>query len=349
MAEQALVAEWIRRRWVLLGLVGLTGAVLVTATAIGSVGIPVGTVAKIILHRLGLPFTPSWDSPTETIVLQIRLPRILLAAVVGASLAEAGAILQGLFRNPLADPYVIGVSAGAGLGATVAIVLNLNLWLFGLSAVPLLAFLGAVVATAIVYRLARWAWAMPVENLLLAGVATSSFLSAAIAFLLLFGGQSLQRAVFWLMGGFAGRGWEHLRMALPYMVVGQVAVLGYARDLNALLFGETQARQLGIDTGRTKRVLVSASCLMAAAAVATSGLIGFVGLIVPHLTRLLIGPDHRWLLPAVALAGAITLVGADGLARVVLSPSEVPVGVITAFCGAPFFLYLLRRRRPRMP
>ncbi len=343
--EITLRARWARRRWLVLVLAGLAAIVLVGATTIGSVPIPASTVAKVLVHQIGVPLSPSWDATTTAIVLLIRLPRILLAAIVGAGLAEAGAILQGLFRNPLADPYVIGTSAGAGLGATLAIVLNLNVGLFGLSAIPLLAFLGAVLATLLVYRLAHWGLAPSVESLLLAGVATSSFLAAGISILLLFSGQSLGEALLWLMGGFSGRGWEHVRMALPYTIAAQVIALGRARDLNALAFGEDQAQRLGVDVRRARRELVAASCLMAAAAAATSGLIGFVGLIVPHMTRLLIGPDHRWLLPASALAGAVTLVVADGLARSLLSPSEVPVGVITAFFGAPLFLYLLRRRR----
>ncbi len=345
--EIRLRARWTQRRWFVLILAGLAVIVLVGATAIGSVPIPAGTVAQVLVHELGVPLRPSWDAATAAIVLHIRLPRILLAAIVGASLAIAGAILQGLFRNPLADPYVIGTSAGAGLGATLAIVLNLNIGLFGLSAIPLLAFLGAVLATVLVYRLAGWGLVPSVESLLLAGVAVSSFLAAGISALLLFGGQSLGQALLWLMGGFAGRGWEHVRMALPYFIAAQVIALGRARDLNALAFGEDQAHRLGVDVRRARRDLVAASCLMAAAATATSGLIGFVGLIVPHMTRLLIGPDHRWLLPTAALAGAITLVVADGLARSLLGPSEVPVGVITAFFGAPLFLYLLRQRRRR--
>ncbi len=330
---------------VLSGLAGLLLLTGVAAVAVGSVPIGPRTVVGVFLHRAGLPVAVTWPPEIAAIVLTLRLPRVILAGLVGLALAGAGTVFQGLFRNPLADPYIIGVSAGAALGATLSIVRGFSAGIAGLGAVSVAAFLGALAVSFGVYRLARRDGDVPMEDLLLAGIAVGASLSAIISMLQLAGGESLQRVIFWVMGGFAGRTWGHILMVAPYAVGGLVLAWLYGRELNVLQVGEEGALQLGVDVPRVKRILLACGSLMAAAAVATSGLIGFVGLVVPHLMRLIVGPDHRILLPAAALAGAVALVGADLLARTVIAPAEIPVGVVTALFGAPFFLYLLLRGR----
>lgn len=329
-----------RGSWPLITvLVTLLALAMIVSAGVGSVAIP----PQSVLGALGLGSTP--DETTRTIVLQIRLPRIVLAATVGAGLATSGAVFQGIFRNPMADPYIIGVSAGAALGATVAIVLNLTFALLGISAVTLSAFGGALLVTMLVYRIAWFRGDVAVEHLLLAGVAVGAFLAAIISALSLLGGQSLQQVIFWLMGGFSGRTWDHVLLTAPYVVAGYVVARVLSRDLNLLMLGDETARSMGVSARRVRSILIAAGALMAAGAVAVSGLIGFVGLIVPHLIRLIVGPDHRRLLPAAALTGAVTLLLADTLARSVAAPTEIPVGIVTAALGAPFFLYLLRKHR----
>ena len=330
-------------------LSGLAVAVLLLAVVgvtVGPVRLPVSQILGALGARLGLG-SGDVDPIVSSIVLQLRLPRVVLSALVGAALATSGAIFQGLFRNPMADPYIIGVSAGAALGATSAIVFGVTFAAGGLSAATVFAFVGAVAVTAIVYRLGWHRGDVVIEQLLLAGVAIGAFLGAVISAMQVLGGESLQQVLFWLLGGFSGRRWEHVLLILPYVVVGYVVAAAGARDLNLMVLGDETARSLGVATGRVRVQLTAAGALMAAAAVATSGLIGFVGLIVPHLLRLVTGPDHRRLLPAVALGGAVTMLLADTLARTLAAPREIPVGIVTAGAGAPFFLYLLTKQRKR--
>ncbi len=335
-----------RHRAQLVGLAGVLVLVAVVSLWIGAVSLPASQVLRALVEPFGL-VQGQVDPIVRSIVLEIRLPRVVLAALVGAALAASGVVFQGLFRNPMADPYIIGVSAGAALGATTAIVFGLTFVVLGLSAVTVLAFAGALAVTLVVYRLGWHRGDVVVEQLLLAGVAIGAFLGAVISAMQLLGGESLQQVLFWLMGGLSGRGWDHVLLALPYMVFGYLMAAGAARDLNLLVLGDETARSLGVATGRVRMQLTAAGALMASAAVATSGLIGFVGLVVPHLMRLATGPDHRRLLPAAALAGGITLLLADTLARTAAAPMEIPVGIVTAALGAPFFLYLLRKYRKR--
>lgn len=337
----------VRRASVLLGLSGLMVAVFMVATAVGSVSLPASEVLRIILSQL--PFTGSgtaaaWPDTHNAIVLDIRLPRVVLAALVGAALALAGAAFQGLFQNPMADSYVMGVSSGAALGATVAILKVPPGGWFGVSAIPVLAFAGAIGTVMLVYRLATVRGYSSITALLLAGLAVGSIMMALVSYLMLTAGEQLDAVVYWLMGSFSGRGWPDVRLAVPHILLGSLLIMALARDLNALLLGEEPARHLGIDVEWIKRLLLIGASWVTAAAVAVSGLIGFVGLIVPHLVRLVFGPDHRLLLPAAALVGAAMMVSADTVARTVLSPQEVPVGIVTAVIGGPFFIYLLRQR-----
>ena len=326
-----------------LCLAGLLVSALL-AVVIGSVAIPPRAVVELLLARL-LFFSPSAAYPETyaTILFEIRLPRVALTALTGAALAAAGTTYQGLFRNPLADPYLVGVAAGAGLGATLALAFKLPNTFLGLSAVPIGAFVGAILTVTLVVLSAQVGRTTPISTMLLAGVAIGAFASAFTTFLMLRSPEGLRRAFNWMLGGYAGGGWEPVWIVLPYLVAGLVILQINARALNVLQLDEEQARQLGIHVERLKLTLVGAATLMTAAAVAFGGLIGFVGLVVPHVLRLLGGPDYRRLVPLSALGGAAFLILADLIARTILAPQELPVGVVTAQAGAPFFVFLLRR------
>jgi iron complex transport system permease protein len=248
----------------------------------------------------------------------------------------------------MADPYIVGVSSGAGLGATLAIWMGLDFWFYGLSGVGLLAFVGALIVTAIVYLVSQRGGRLPIMLVLLTGVAIGALTSALTSFLMVSAQGDLfdtQRILFWMMGSLASRRWEHVQVVWPQIVVGALFLQWMARDLNLIIQGEENALYLGVDVERTKRLLLIGASLLAAAAVSVSGIIGFVGLVVPHVMRLVVGPDNRRLMPASMLGGAILLVNADLLARVVIEPAELPIGIITSLLGCPFFLYLLSRRR----
>ena len=263
------------------------------------------------------------EATDATIVWDIRLGRVLLAALIGAGLAVSGTALQGLFRNPLADPFVIGASSGAALGATLAIVT-------GFGPVSLAAFVGALLAVAAAYSIAEIGGVVPVTALLLAGAALNTFLSAIVSLVMLFNEQSAYAVLNWLLGGLSGRSWVQLWASLPYMVLGLGILWVLARPLDALAFGDETARSLGLPLGRTRGVIVAAASLTTAAAVAAGGTIGFVGLIAPHAARLLVGANHARLIPASALLGALLLLLADDVARTALAPLELPAGVLTA-------------------
>jgi iron complex transport system permease protein len=323
-------------------LAALVGAALLAA-AIGSVSLPPAAVVGLLWSRLtGLP-AAAYPDTYATILFDIRLPRIAFAAVTGAALAAAGTAYQGLFRNPLADPYLAGVAAGAGLGATLALSFNLQATFLGLGAVPIGAFIGALLTVGLVMASAQVGRTMPISTMLLAGVAIGAFASAVTTFLMLRTPEGLRRAFNWLLGGATSAGWAPVWTVLPYVIIGLVVLLVHARALNVLQLDEEQARQLGLHVERVKLAVVVAATLMTAAVVAFGGLIGFVGLVVPHSLRLLAGPDYRRLLPLTVVGGAAFLIIADLLARTVLAPQELPVGVVTALAGAPFFIYLLRR------
>ncbi|TET66353.1 MAG: iron ABC transporter permease [Dehalococcoidia bacterium] len=340
--------HWHGRIYGILGLFILLVAVVILAAAVGSVQIPFLTTSSIMISKLPLvELTPTWTGALETIVLEIRLPRVILAGLVGAALAIAGATYQGLFRNPLADPYLIGVAQGAALGAVIGFLLPAT-WHssgFGFGIIPLLAFSGALMSTAIVYNLARVGKALPVTTLILAGVALGALLGSIVSYLIISSGERIHGIMFWLMGSFSLTQWSEAKIVLPYVLLGVVIILLYARSLNLMQLDEEQAQQLGINVERLKLVLLAAATLITAAAVSFVGIIGFVGIIIPHAVRLIWGADYRFLLPLSVLTGAIFLILADIIARTALAPTEIPIGVITALFGAPFFLYLLRRRK----
>ncbi len=328
--------------WCLLVL----GVALLLSVGLGAVAIPPWAVVRLLLSRL--PFLHlAADGPATwgTILFDIRLPRTLLMALTGAALGGSGAAYQGVFRNPLADPYLLGIASGAGLGAMLALTWRWPSSPLSYLAVPAAAFAGALVTVAVVYYLARVGHTTPTATLILAGVAVSAFATAVTTFLMLGAGNEIRRAVVWMLGGYALGGWLPVAAMLPYVTLGVVVLGVLGRPLNVLQFGDEQARQLGLNVERLKLALIVTASRVTAAAVAFSGIIGFVGLVVPHLVRLLWGTDYRRLTPLAILAGAAGLLLADIAARTVIAPQEVPVGVVTALVGAPFFLYLLRRAK----
>ncbi len=337
--------RWRSRVISIICLLALLVAVVVLAVSLGSTRIPFATTFSILLSKLPfISIIPTWDGPIETAILDIRMPRVILAGITGAALAVAGATYQGLFRNPLADPYLIGVSQGSALGAVIGFLLPLNHSGWSLNIVPVLAFFGGIGAVFLVYSLGRAGRTLPMTTLILAGVALGAFLSAITSYLMITSGDSLHGISSWLLGGFSSPKWIQVKVALPFITVGVLFICLYGRQLNVMQFNEEQARQLGIDVEKTKRVLLIVATLITAAGVSFGGIIGFVGIIIPHTVRLIWGPDFRFLLPLSVICGSIFLILADLLARTVLSPTEIPLGIVTAFFGAPFFLYLLKRK-----
>lgn len=333
-------------------LILLLGFVVIWAASVGAVSIPFKTTARIFLSRVfGLSFLfgkASWSETYEIILLKIRFPRVILAVLVGAALSVSGVIFQGIFKNPMADPYIIGVSSGAALGATLAFVAFSGFGVFGFSLIPILAFVGAVLTTLLVYNLARVGSRVSVSTLLLSGIAVGSFLAALTAFLMIFGTKDLHQIFLWLMGSFSAKNWDHVKVMFPFVIFGLPLAFFYSRELNVLLLGEERAQHLGVDTERLKRTLIIAASLLAASAVAVSGIIGFVGLIIPHMVRLITGPSHKKLILASTLFGASFMVVADLLSRTLMAPLEIPIGIITSLFGAPFFMYLLKRSKKKI-
>ncbi|MFP8891560.1 vitamin B12 ABC transporter permease BtuC [Natrialbaceae archaeon A-CW2] len=353
---------------VLVWSAALTALLVVTtivSAALGPVRIDPLTVAAAVLNEVVVPSAivlesrPVWlldvsvpwpgfeyrpvfafevKQSHQAIVGTIRLPRIALGATVGFALAAAGTVMQGFFRNPLADPSIIGVSTGAAAGAVAALAFP-TLVPIGLRPA---AFISAIGTALLVYAIATEGGRTPVATLLLAGVAVQAFLGAMISYMLVHSGESLREAVVWLMGHLNNSSWGDVWMSLPVALIGVVVLAAYTREMNVLLLGEEDAHHLGVDVERTKLLLLVIASVITAAGVAVAGVIGFVGLVVPHIMRLIVGPDHRILLPTSALAGASFLVITDTIARV--GPAEVPVGIVTAALGAPFFLYLLLRQ-----
>ena len=332
-----------RRSPTLLAVAGLIGliVVLLAGVGFGSVAVAPGDTLGILAHRLlGLDVAQTWPATAETIVWDLRLPRVVEAMIVGLGLAVAGATFQGLLRNPLADPYVLGTASGAALGAAIAVLIPVRVVILEFGLLQGLAFLGALGAVIAVYRLARVGGGAPMTSLLLTGYALGSLLAAGLAMAMYLSGAALRQIFAYLLGSFESASWGRLAGVVPIVLVASAVIVLRARSLNGLLLGEEAALHLGIDVRRERAFLLGLATLITAACVAVSGLIGFVGLVVPHVVRLVVGPNARAVLPLSALAGASLMVAADVVARVL---GEVPVGVVTAVIGAPFFLFLLRR------
>ena len=281
------------------------------------------------------------DPRDIVIISQIRLPRILLAIFVGIALASAGVIFQGLFRNPMADPFVIGVSSGAALGAAIGLVFIGGSGLLGISTTAVFALIGALMTTFLVYNIARTRGKISVITLLLAGIALSAMLGSITYFIMIFKVSDMAKVVFWVMGGLTSASWNSFFIVAPLITILVIISGFFMRDLNIISLGDERASQLGVQTEKTKKIILILASFTAAVAVSVSGIIGFVGLITPHILRLIVGPDHKILYPTSALAGGIVLLLSDTVARTVLIPREIPVGIITSIIGVPFFLYLL--------
>ena len=317
----------------------LLAVAILLSIAVGSVFISPADVWRVLLGQ-------ATNETFKTILWNIRLPRTVLIALVGAALAGSGASYQGLFRNPLADPYLIGVASGAGLGAVLAMSIQWPYSLLGLISVPAAAFVASLLTVALVYLFARTSGGnVPTTNLILAGVAVSSFTGSLTSFLMLRSTGELRRAISWLLGGVSLVSWPAILALLPYLAIGLTVLILSGHALNLLQFGDDQATQLGLDTRRAKITIILAASLVTAAAVSFAGIIGFLGLIIPHVVRLFWGADYRRLIPLSILGGASALLLADVLARIVLAPQELPVGIVTALAGAPFFLWVLRRAK----
>jgi len=331
----------------LLSFAALAIAVLLSV-GVGSVAISPKETLEVLWNTLqGTAPTSDINHTYQIILLTLRLPRTILMIMTGAALAGSGCAYQGLFQNPLADPYLIGAASGAGLGAIISLTLGWPASPFSYLAVPMTAFIGALLTVFLVFQLAKVKKTLPVTNLILAGVAVSSFVTALTSFLLINASGELRRAVVWLLGGSTMAGWKPVLGQLPYVLVGLIGLSAYAYKLNVLQFGDEQALQLGINVNRARTRIVVFATLSTAAAVAFTGVIGFVGLIIPHILRRVTGGDIRRLLPFSMIGGAIFLVLADVVARVIVAPQELPVGIITSLCGAPFFLFILRRSKEK--
>lgn len=336
-------------------LAALLFAVAVAACMVGTVPVSAGQVLSVLGARIGLDL-PWQAGQTETLVVwAVRVPRVCLGIVVGAALGVSGAALQGMFRNPLADPGLVGISSGAALGAVSAIYLGSVAFELLLPVptelvVPLAAFAGALLVTAVVFRLATRAGHTSVATMLLAGIAINAAVAAIIGFMTaLSGARELRTLVLWSLGSLAGASWPVLAWCAPLVIACTVGLLARSNPLDALLLGEREARHLGVDVRRLQRTVVVLSALAVGAAVAFCGLVGFVGLVAPHMIRLVSGPSHRVVLPGAALLGALLVVAADMVARTLIAPAELPIGILTALIGAPFFLGMLLVRRRSEP
>nr|WP_263327533.1 iron ABC transporter permease [Neobacillus sp. Marseille-Q6967] len=315
--------------------------------SIGTVQVPIFTIIQIIFAKLfGLFSIEDFDPMYSSIVLNIRLPRVLLSGLVGAALAIAGAAFQGLLRNPLADPYTLGVSSGASLGAVITLFFQFTIPFVGRFTLPVLSILFSFLTIFLVLSFARKIErSMRVETIILTGIIFSSFLGALISLMIALTGDELRQIIGWLLGSVSMRGWEYIKIIVPFFILGSAILIFNTKELNAMSFGEERAHHLGVNVQKRKLVILSAGSVLTGAAVAVSGTIGFVGLVIPHLSRLLWGPDHKHLLPLSIITGSGFLILADLISRTIISPTELPIGVITAIIGAPVFAIILLQRK----
>ncbi|WP_042470762.1 FecCD family ABC transporter permease [Bacillus ndiopicus] len=304
----------------------------------------------IAVGSVNIPLSTLWDKETDptaySILWNIRMPRVMLAALIGASLAIAGAAFQGLLKNPLADPYTLGISSGASVGAVATIYFSISLPLLGTFTLPVFSMLGAAITMIIVMTFARLVdRTMKMETLILTGVIFSSFLGSCISLMIALTGEQLRLIMGWLLGSVSMRGWPYVQMIIPFVIVGVLLIWLNRRELNAMIYGEERAKHLGVDVKRSKYIILAGGSMLTGAAVAVSGTIGFVGLVVPHMVRMIIGADHRLLLMLSFINGASLLVICDLVSRTIIAPTELPIGVITAFIGAPIFAYIFYKQR----
>lgn len=337
-------ARHLTRTSLLVIMVAIFVATLFANVGMGAVEIPPAQALSIFLSHLGIDSGIHFESRTDSILWNIRLPRVVLGILVGGALGIAGAALQGVFRNPLAEPGVIGVSSGAAVGAVAAIVLGFSI--FSTSTITAFAFLGGLLATSVVYLVARSRGQTEVTTLILAGIAVNATAGAFTGLLTFIADDDQLRSItFWMLGSIGGATWPVVSAVTPFLIVGIILLPFWARSLNLLNLGDREARHLGVSTERVHLSVIVLCALVTGAAVSVAGIIGFVGLVVPHVIRLIVGPDHRFLLPASILGGATALLLADLLARTVVVPAELPLGAVTSMVGGPFFLWLVHRTR----
>jgi len=339
-------------RKVFIGGVILLLLIIIGSTNIGVANISVKQTAEILLSKIPLvnKFI-TLDNVKESsivIILKLRLPRIILASFVGAGLSIVGASFQGMFKNPMADPYVLGISSGAALGATLSMVFGIDSHITGLSLTALCAFIGAVITTLIVYNIARIGSKVPSTTLLLSGVAISFLLSSIISLIMTFKREQIERIVMWTMGSVSAASWNHVLVVIPVVIISTIVLYFLSRDLNVYQLGEDDAKTMGIETEKLKKYILLICTIQVSVAVSVSGIIGFVGLIVPHVVRFLTGSDNRVVIPFSALVGAIFLVLCDTIARSIVPPMEIPVGIVTSIFGVPFFMYLLYKTKKKV-
>lgn len=336
----------ISRKWIVAGSVMLCLVIMYICSITGIASISFQDANRILLHEV-LHLDVDMEGISNgsiTIIKNVRLPRVVLGFIAGASLAVCGCGFQGIFKNPMADPFVLGVSSGAALGASIGIILHFNSGILGMSGTTVLAFIGAFLTIALVYSISRVGKKVPVSTLLLSGIAVSQTLSAGMSILMIMNQQSMDQIMFWTMGSLNGKGWNQIVMILPYVILGILLLMTSCRELDIMLTGEDTAIQLGVHVEFLKKKVLFASSLITAAVISVTGIIGFVGLVVPHVVRMVAGPKHRTLMPLSLLFGGTFLIICDTLARSIAA-WEIPVGVITSLCGGPFFIYLLRKTK----
>ena len=332
-------------RRIVLGLIAIF-VIGTVASSVGAVNIPLtDTIAIAINKFIGIRVKSDWPEVSESILINLRFPRVILSGLVGASLSISGAAYQGLFRNPLADPYLIGAASGAGLGAAIVFLTGLPLLALGGGLLPIAAFVGSIAAVTLAYFIGRRRGQVGISTLILAGVAISSLAGAITSLLMIKSDPNLRPLMSWLLGGFSGSRWMDVFVLLPYVAPPMIVLVVYSRMLNILQLNDLHAQTLGVNVNRTKTIILVSASLITASAVAFSGVIGFVGLVGPHVVRLIWGSDYRHLVPMSAILGAGFLIVADLGARVIAIPTELPVGIITAFFGTPFFIYILKTNK----
>lgn len=334
--------------WLYIAITGIVLCAILFGIFVSSVKFPIPTILHVISEKtFGLGWLADVPKNVELIIWNIRVPRVLLAFLVGASLSLAGAAFQGLLRNPLADPYTIGVSSGSALGAVTVLFFQYTIWGLGGYTLPVVAILSGFLTLFVVFGLVRLSSrSLAIETIILAGIIVGAFVGALTSLMIALGDRdSMAQIIYWLYGSVAMRGWSHVQLILPFLVVGAIILLAHYRELNALALGEEAADHIGVDVKRGKLFILIGASLLTGSAVAVSGSIGFVGLVIPHLVRLMTGPNHRNVLPMSMLLGGAFLVLADLLARTIIAPKELPIGVITALVGAPVFAFLLIRNR----
>jgi len=337
------------KAFIIISLILLLIIIVAIVSAIGSANISALDVYKVIFSKVPIINrfidTSNISNVQYAIIWNVRLPRIILGILVGASLSVAGTSFQGLLKNPMADPYILGVSSGAALGATIAITARLEYIKYGFSSITLAAFIGAIISVFIVYNIGKINNKLSTSTLLLAGIAIGQFFTAIMSFLMVVNSNDMSKIVYWTMGSLSGKGWAPIKtLAIPILAT-IVILFFYSKELNILLTGDEAAKSMGVNVERTKRVILVLGTLLTSLVVSVSGIIGFVGLIIPHITRLIFGPDHKILLPCSAIVGAIFMIVTDTISRTIISPVEIPVGIITAMFGGPFFIYLLRNKK----